>query len=254
MTPESPKSKIRKWIASRQPRMEKDATTVAPVPTVEEPKRSQPLAERQNDYDYDADQEPYVPVGLSGLLAATEKLLAVNRGLDDTDERDSQVFKKVFTTDRLISERIRNDVGGTRKKLLRMASFRKNLSVIPPLAFDDYTQKQLVNNPLSAPLEEINPMQLVESARRLTQMGPGGIRSSESITPEMQAVHPSQFGYLSGIEGPESERIGVDARLTWGTKIGSNGRIYQLLRNNRTGRLEYVSPADLDGKTVKLPQ
>ena len=97
-------------------------------------------------------------------------------------------------------------------------------------------------------------MQLIESARRITQMGPGGIASDESITPEMQAVHASSFGFIDNLSGPESSRAGIDTRLTWGTKFGSDGRLYQLFRNRRTGKLEYRSPADLDGKVVKLPE
>lgn len=58
-------------------------------------------------------------------------------------------------------------------------------------------------------------------------MGPGGIPSADSITNEAQAVHPSQFGFIDVISGPESEKAGVDVRAAWGTKVGSNGRIYQ---------------------------
>lgn len=207
-----------------------------------------------NDYDYDADTEPYVPFGVGGILASTEKLLAVNRGLEDVDDRDSLVFKKIFLPDAQFSERIRTDITGGRKRILRMAAHRRNLSPLGPLAFDDYTEKQLTGNPLASPLEEINPIQLVESARRITQMGPGGIRSSDAITSGMQAINTSQFGFISGLEGPESERAGIDVRMTWGTKYGSDGRIYQLFRNKRTGKLEYKNPYDLDGKIVKLPE
>jgi DNA-directed RNA polymerase beta subunit len=209
--------------------------------------------DRAHDYDYDADEEPYVSVGVGSLIAASEKLLAVNRGLEEPDHRDRFTFKKFFPPNKLISQRIRTDVGNVRKKMLRMAAHRKNLSALGPLAFEDYTEKQIVGNALSSPLEEINPIQLVESARRVTQMGPGGIQSSDSITPEMQSVEASQFGFLDPLAGPESERIGVDARITWGTRLGSNGRVYQVFRNKRTGEYEWKSAEDLDGKYVKLP-
>lgn len=356
-------------------------------------------------YDYDAQEEPYVPFGISGLLSASQKLLNVNKGLEETDNRDDLMFKKMFPINKQLSERIRNDGPGIRKKLLSAASYRKNLSFLTPFYFDPYGEKQLIGNPLSSPLEEINPIHLLENARRVTQLGEGGIQSSDSITESMQSVTPGQFGFLSGLEGPEcfpgnvevfsnegwvawkdvteehellclgsgfhrhlakpfklikapfkgslirfwtehddyltvtknhriystentalfghnvriytaseltdeefytltetdsdegrilfpslvcnhelidfddsvycacvpgssllvrenggtpwwtgnSERIGVDARLTKGVKIGSDGRLYQLFLNKRTGNYEYLNPEQAASKIIKLP-
>jgi hypothetical protein len=356
-------------------------------------------------YDYDASEEPYVSFGVSGLLSSSQKLLNVNKGLEETDNRDDLMFKKMFPVNKQLSERIRNDGTGVRKKLLAAASYRKNLSFLTPFYFDSYGEKQLIGNPLSSPLEEINPIHLLENARRVTQLGEGGIQSSDSITESMQSVTPGQFGVLSGLEGPEcfpgnvevftnagwlqwdkinkdheflclgsgfyrhfakaykltrekysgnlirfwtqqndyltvtrnhkiystdndslfghnvkiylahelldsefytlseresdqgtilfpnavynselipfegevfcaavpgssllvrengglawwtgnSERIGVDARLTKGVKIGSDGRLYQMFLNRRTGQYEYLNPEQAASKIIKLP-
>lgn len=393
----SKKALYLKWLADRTGRAE-----VLPAPELSKEASSpdQKGGSSPQDYEYDADEEPYVPIGVNGLLAATERLLAVNKGLADTDVRDSAYFKKHFEADRQIWERIRTDTGSPRKKLLRMVSSRRNLSAMTPFYFDDYTEKHIVGNPLVSPLEEINPMHLVENARRITGMGPGGIPSEESITPEMNSVSGTQFGFIDQIAGPEcfamlsdaqvftlrgwvswpevtdddyfacwvnerleyhpservirshydgdilvatgrglfmavtpnhrvvfrsgprgdlkteaaeqvvsrksiliptegsghvklsgdkawsitpyngmvycatvpggrllcrgqedhvgywtgnSSRAGVDVRMNWGAKMGSNGRVYQLFRNRRTGKLEWKSPSDLDGKNVKLP-
>lgn len=177
-----------KWLhghmaqAEDQIELEKEAAEAPPTPaTTTTPENHNTL-----DYDYDAKEEPYVPVGINGVLAASERLLAVNKGLANTDFRDSQVFKKNFEPDRQLWERIRTDRGGVRKKILRMMSSRRNLSSLMPFYFDGYSEKQIVGNSLSTPLEEINPIHLAESARRITQMGEGGIKSSDSITSEMQ--------------------------------------------------------------------
>jgi hypothetical protein len=148
-------------------------------------------------------EESYVPVGIGGLLAASEKLLAINRGLIPTDERDSLQFKKILPTHALIRERIAMDSGKIRQAVLRRASKTKSLKGMYPFVFDPYVEGQLVSNPLSSPLEEINPMQLVEQARRMTLMGPGGLGSEDAITEESQAIHPSTFGFISALEGPE---------------------------------------------------
>ncbi|MFN5249793.1 MAG: hypothetical protein ACK5DE_01995 [Bacteroidota bacterium] len=150
------------------------------------------------------DEEEYVPVGVKGLLSASQKLLAINRGLDKPDERDSLLFKRILTTDRLLSERIKLDSDRVRGSMLPLIARHKNLKAVGPFAFDSYMEKFLIGNPLSSPLEEINPLHLLEQSRRATQMGPGGIGTDNAITEDMQAIRTDQFGFLSTLEGPES--------------------------------------------------
>lgn len=149
------------------------------------------------------DGEEYVPVGLNGVLAATENLLAVNRGLRPPDERDSSQFKKTFRTHQLAAERIRLDAGKLRRSLMYRAAKTRNLQGVHSFYFDPYFEGQLLSNPLSAPLEEINPLQLVEQSRRITLMGPGGLGSAQSITEDAQALRPDSFGYQCVLSGPE---------------------------------------------------
>ena len=180
-------------------------------------------------YD-DEDIDDEVDGGVDTLLAASEKVLAVNRGLVDPDERDSLRFRKVYGPDKLLKERIDMDADKVMRNTVRRISRTGNLSSINPGHFNSYSEKLITGNPLSLALEEINPMHLTEQARRVSQMGPGGLPSSTSITEDAQNLHPSEFMFLSSIEGPESERIGVDTRIAWGAKMGSDGNIYQRFR------------------------
>ena len=208
---------------------------------------------RMPDAPVSHDVDEYVGVGLDGILAASGKLLAVNRGEAETDERDSLAFKRIMTPDRLMRERVRMDADHSGRKLMRALARKRSLKSMTPFHFDNYTTGLLLGNSLSTPLEEINPMHLVEQARRVTLMGPGGIGTPQAITPGMQAVHASQFGFLDPLHGPESERAGVDSRFAWGVRIGSDGRLYQQFTNRRTKQPEWLSPDKLDGKTIRLP-
>tara|TARA_B100000035_G_scaffold308324_2_gene312814 strand:+ start:1715 stop:2422 length:708 start_codon:yes stop_codon:yes gene_type:complete len=203
-------------------------------------------------YD-DEDQDDEVDGGIDTLLAASEKVLAVNRGLVDPDERDSLRFRKVYGPDKLLKERIDMDADKVMRNTVRRISRTGNLSGINPGHFNSYSEKLITGNPLSLALEEINPMHLTEQSRRVSQMGPGGLPSSTSITEDAQNLHPSEFMFLSAIEGPESERIGVDTRIAWGAKMGSDGNIYQRFKNKRTGKYEWLSAKDLENKIVALP-
>lgn len=201
----------------------------------------------------DDEHEEYEAIGVDGILAASEKLLAVNRGLERPDQRDTAANERVYTVDRLMAERIKLDHGKTLRTLMGRLSRRKNLSALGPAVFDTYTIDYLKGNPTASAIEEINPMNIMEQRRRITKMGQGGIGDPAAITIGMQSVDASQFGFISPAEGPESEKAGIDVRLAYGARIGSDGRIYQLMRNARTGKKQWVSPSDLKGKTVRLP-
>lgn len=200
------------------------------------------------------EDEPHdVSAGLDSVIHSTKKLLAVNRGQAEPDERDSLMFRNILGPDRLMTERVQLDAGKLRLNAMRRLSRMRTLKGLTPGHFDGYATGLIVGNPLSSPLEEINPMHLVEQSRRITQMGPGGLPSEESISSEAQALHPSSFGFLDILAGPESSRIGVDTRAAWGTKIGSDGKIYQRFYDRKKGVHRWLSPEDLHGKTLGIP-
>lgn len=206
-----------------------------------------------SDFELDDDGEEYMPVGIDGILASSEKLLAINRGLVEPDERDSMKFQKIVRPHSMFREGIKMDAGKIGRQIMYQASKRKNLKGLNTNAFMPYIDRVLKGNPLTSPLEEINPMQLTENARRITKMGPGGIPSDESITEEAQAVHPSQFAFICPISGPESSRAGIDTRAAWGTKVGSDGRIYQVFYDKRSKKYKWMSPVQISDMVVKIP-
>jgi DNA-directed RNA polymerase beta subunit len=237
-------------VEATQALLKKSAAAAAPVKL--KPTTTAPQAHHRYLAD-DDEHEAYESIGIDGLLAASEKLLAVNRGLERPDQRDTASNERVYTVDRLMAERVKLDHGKTLRTLMGRLSRRKNLSALGPAAFDAYTVDYLKGNPTASAIEEINPMNIMEQRRRITKMGPGGIGDPNAITIGMQSVDASQFGFVSPSEGPESEKAGIDVRLSYGARIGSDGRIYQLMRNTKTGKKQWVSPSDLKGKTVRLP-
>lgn len=151
----------------------------------------------------DDEHERYAPVGLDTLLAATEKLLAVNRGIAEPDNRDSLPNDRVYTVDRLMSERVKLDHKRTLRTMMGRLSRARNLSPMGPDALGEYTMGFTKSNPLVPALEEINPMHILEQKRRITKMGPGGIGDPNAITDDMQMVDAAQFGFTDPIAGPE---------------------------------------------------
>lgn len=197
------------------------------------------VEDKNNNGVPDDDEEDYVPVGTNALVAASQKLLAVNRGLDHPDERDALMFKRILTTDKLLAERVKTDAGRVRASMMHLIARHKNLRALSPFAFDNYTEKFLIGNPLSSPLEEINPLHLLEQSRRTTQMGPGGIGTDNAITEDMQKINTDQFGFISPLEGPESSPGDTEVYTAKGWQLWRDVSDDAEFACNIDGRLEF---------------
>lgn len=212
------------------------------------------LEELENILYKKAADEHDVPADIDTILASTEKLLAVNRGTAEPDERDSLEFRKIHTPADMLAERISMDAGKIRRVAMRRIAKMRSLKPVGVAAFDGYVDGMFNGNPLCLPLEEMNTMSLVEQARRISGMGLGGLSSDDSISEDSQALHPSTFGFLSAVEGPESNRIGVDTRLAIGAHVGEDGKIYRQVKETASGKMKWVSPSDLHNSVIGLPE
>lgn len=193
-------------------------------------------------------------VGIDSLIGATKKLLAVNRGEAEPDDRDSLRFKRVLNVDDLLAERTRLDAGKLRNSIMFRLSKVKNLKHFPANAFDSYMLGHIVSNSLSLPSEEINPLYLLDQQSRLSVFGQGGINSVESTTKESQNVNPTQFGFIDPLASPDGMKAGLDTRLAYSTRIGKNdGRLYTKVKERKTGKYVWVTPDELADSTVAFP-
>lgn len=202
----------------------------------------------------DDDEDEETSVGVSSLINASKKLLDINKGLTNPDERDSLRYKKIYNTDDLISERIQLDAGKLKNALIFKLAKLKSLKNFNSGYFDPYATGHIVGNSLSAPSEEINPLQVLDQAYRVTQMGEGGIGTESAITTEAQNVHPSQFGFIDTVATPESIRAGIDARLASMTRLGTNGKLYTRLKDKKSGKYVWMTPDEVEDSVVGLPE
>jgi hypothetical protein len=193
----------------------------------------------------DDDAEEYSPVGLDGLLAASEKLLAVNRGLAEPDERDALPNDRIYTPDKLLAERVKLDTGKVLRQTMGRLSRARSLKPMGAGQFSPYTIGYITSNPLVPALEEINPVHILEQKRRITKMGPGGIGDPNAITLDMQSVHVSQFGFVDPIHGPECFDDKTEVYTWGGWKPWPSVTLDDFLACRVGGRLEFHKPERL---------
>jgi DNA-directed RNA polymerase beta subunit len=235
-------------------------TGKAPTAEITEQGRREALVEAFNK----AEVDPTViarTLGLQGdgkltpevLTRSTQKLLGISRGEDKPDDRDAPMFSRVLSIEDFIKERIDNDAGRLAHTLLWKARRDRSLKRIGVGALNPYANGYLLGSRLTMPLEETNPLSLLEQLNRVTKLGAGGISDAESITDEARNVNIGQLGFIDPVTGPEDIKIGIDTRLAYRTFKGRDQQMYGEFRDAQSGKMSYLRPEDLDGKVVAFP-
>jgi DNA-directed RNA polymerase beta subunit len=193
--------------------------------------------------------------GVTGpvMLRAAQKLLNINRGAEDPDERDNPRFSKFYGVEDMMRERIDKDAGRLTKSMLFRAKRDRSLARIGRNALAPYLDTFLSGSGLAMPGEEANPLSILTQQSRITRLGEGGISSPDLVTPEARNVQGDYLGYVDFISGPESFGIGIDVRAALGTMKGSDNRLYNKMMDLRTGKTRYVALDDAASHTVAFP-
>ena len=78
------------------------------------------------------------------------------------------------------------------------------------------------SNPLSQYMDQTNPLAEITHKRRLSSMGPGGIKR-ETAGMEVRGIHPTHYGRVCPIETPEGKNAGLVNSPTVYGRIGVGG-------------------------------
>lgn len=196
--------------------------------------------------------KPFTNVTPDTLMEVTKKLLRVNNGEDEPDDRDAMAYQHLMGPEDLFAERVQK-AKSVARQLLWKASAKGNLDNMGSGAFDDAIRSALMGSGLGMPLEEINPADIFDQQARVTRMGEGGIPSLDAVPDEARAVQPSQFGFIDFLRTPESGKVGVDARLARAAVKGKDGNIYTPVRDRKTGEIVYKTPQELADVSLGFP-
>ena len=208
--------------------------------------------------------EPFAPVDLADddfgrisgrtLLRASQKILNAQKGLEEQDDRDSLAYQKFLGPEDFFSERIEKDAGGILRTALFKATNRGNLEPLKNGVFTPALTGVLMGSGLGAPIEEVNPMEILDQNMRVIRTGEGGISSgAHGIPVDSRSVQPSHFGFIDPVRTPESSSVGVDLRLTVGAIKGTDGQLYSRLRDARTGEVKPVPARQVTDSIVAFP-
>jgi len=196
--------------------------------------------------------EPFKGVDAAALLATTKKLIAINRGEAEPDDRDHLAYMTVHGPEDLLAERLGKD----RRLLTRMlwkAGSKGGLQAMKTDLFTKSIEAAIMGSGLGQPVESINPAQIFEQQGRVSRLGEGGIPSLDSVPTEARNVQPSHFGFIDPLVTPESLKVGVDSRVVRSARKGADGRLYSPFRDIKTGQTVYKSPQEMADATIAFP-
>lgn len=187
------------------------------------------------------------------FLDITKKILGISRGEVETDDRDSMEFQRLYGPHNYIAERIVKDPGNVIRNALWKVTNKGNLSGLSSGLLNKHVDSLFNTSGLSQSIEEINPMDSLDQAYRVSRMGEGGIASLDAVPEEARNVQPTYRGYVDPVRSPESRKVGVDMRLAQGTRYGQDGKVYQQFINARTGKAEAVDSVTASRSVVAFP-
>jgi len=188
------------------------------------------------------------------VLQASGKLLRVFKGEAEPDDRTSTPFLSIHSADDFFRERMNLDARALRRKLA-MKLRHKGTSldkVVPPGMFTRGLRNFITTSALSANPTQINPIEMIDHASKITFLGEGGIADDRAVPPETRRVHWSQVGIIDPIRTPESFNIGIDVRAAVRAGRDQDGRLYARLLDDR-GNQTWVPATALPGKNIAFP-
>ncbi len=187
------------------------------------------------------------------LVAVLKRIIQINNGIEGEDDIDHLGNRRVKTVGELIQNQLR--VG-----LLRMERVvRERMSIRDS---DQTTPLSLINirpvvaaireffggSQLSQFMDQTNPLAELTHKRRLSALGPGGLRR-ERAGFDVRDVHNSHYGRICPIETPEGPNIGLIGSLATYGRINEFGFIetpYRKVVNRVTNR-----PENLVGQVLR---
>lgn len=164
------------------------------------------------------------------LLAAITYLVNLSNAkkgyyVDDSDHLSN---KRVRTTGEILFSHLQpvmrkfvKSVGG-KLSVLNLENPIKITDLVNFKMLDNAIKSFFATSQLSQFLDQINPLSEIEHKRRITALGPGGLKR-ETAKFEVRDVHTSHYGRICPIETPEGQNIGLVVHQALYCKINEEG-------------------------------
>ncbi|MBN1326926.1 MAG: DNA-directed RNA polymerase subunit beta [Candidatus Cloacimonetes bacterium] len=176
--------------------------------------------------DLEVDPEVFI-LTREDLIAIVERLIAVYRDDDTTDDIDHLANRRIRTVGELLGEQYNIGLSRVARTAIERMSIANSDEVtihdlINSNALIAVVQSFFLTGQLSQFMEQTNPLTAITHKRRLSALGPGGL-TRERAGFEVRDVHYSHYGRICPIETPEGPNIGLISSPAMYAKINHLG-------------------------------
>lgn len=188
------------------------------------------------------------------LLRTADKLLRVNKGLAEEDDRNALYFKSFFGIEHNLQEAlgkrkftIRNSIAQKVDQKGKINEIMANQKIGPEIsAF--FNRGELKDLP-----QQNNPIAMLEPFTRVTLFGPGGLGTPHAVTPEMATLQPSFLGFMDPMMTPDGKEVGTRFYLASNLEKKGND-LFIPVRNLKTREIERFSPHKVFSTPIGFPE
>ncbi len=198
------------------------------------------------------------------LAKVVMTMIRVNNGLEHADDIDHLGNRRIKTVGELIQNQLRIGLLRMERVVRERMSIRDPEQVAPALLVNIRPVVAAIReffggSQLSQFMQQTNPLDELTHKRRLSALGPGGLRR-ERAGFDVRDVHHSHYGRICPIETPEGPNIGLIGSLATYAQVNQFGfietpyrKIIKSVRNDGkavTGFRVYEKIADEAGHVV----
>src|SRR5690606_35298010 len=187
------------------------------------------------------------------LVKVVERIIMINNGLAQPDDIDHLGNRRVKTVGELIQNKLRVGLRRTERVVREHMSIRESDGLTPITLINirpivAAIREFFGSSQLSQFMDQTNPLAELTHKRRLSALGPGGLRR-ERAGFDVRDVHFSHYGRICPIETPEGPNIGLIGSMATYARVNDFGFIetpYRHVYNEVEPTVEALTGRTLD--------
>ncbi|MEG1751722.1 MAG: DNA-directed RNA polymerase subunit beta [Clostridia bacterium] len=164
---------------------------------------------------------------IDDILATVSYYLDIMEGIATVDNIDHLSNRRISAVGELLAKALKSGVNKLKANIMETLQ-GKDLSeatpsqIINPKSINKELRTFLLQSQLAQQMEQINPLSSLTTKRKLSAIGPGGIKK-ERASAEVRDIHYTHYGRICAIETPEGQNIGLINTLANYSKVNDYG-------------------------------